>query len=64
VTESALAPANRAVSHVCDKCEAIDQKIEHYERIERGVSDQLTLDRIKTAVAELTAEKVAMHPQE
>jgi hypothetical protein len=30
VTESALAPANRAVSHVCDKCEAIDQKIEHY----------------------------------
>jgi hypothetical protein len=48
---------------MCDKCEAIDQKIEQYKRIARSITDQLTLDRIKAAVAEMTADKVARHPQ-
>jgi hypothetical protein len=46
-----------------DKCEAIDQKIEQYTRVARGVTDQLTLDRIRAAVAEMTVEKAALHPQ-
>lgn len=46
---------------MCDKCKAIDHKIEQYTRIARGVTDQLTVVRIKAAVAEMTAEKVAMH---
>jgi hypothetical protein len=47
---------------MCAKCKAIDQKIEQYARIARGVTDQLTLDRITAAVAEMTAEKVVLHP--
>ena len=49
---------------MCEKCDEIDQKIEKYTRIAHGVTDQLTLDRLKAAVAEMTAEKAALHPQE
>jgi len=46
---------------MCEKCEAIDQKIEQYKQIAGVITDQLTLDRIKAMVADLTAKKVAMH---
>jgi hypothetical protein len=48
---------------MCEKCVEIDHKIEQYARIARSVTDQLTLDRIKSAVVEMTAKKVALHPQ-
>ena len=47
---------------MCEKCESIDQKIEQYTQIARVITDQLTLDRIKAMVADLTAKKMGMHP--
>ena len=47
---------------MCEKCEAIDQKIEQYKQIAGVITDQLTLDRIKAMVADLTAKKMGMHP--
>jgi len=47
---------------MCEKCEAIDQKIEQYIQIARVITDQLTLVGIKAMVADLTAKRVGMHP--
>jgi len=49
---------------MCEKCVAIDRKIEHYERLCLSVSDQLTIDRIKALVAEMKAQKAKFHPDE
>jgi hypothetical protein len=46
---------------MCEKCEPIDQTLEQYTQIARVITDQLTLDRIKAMVADLTGKKVAMH---
>lgn len=47
---------------MCEKCEEIDKKIEHYRLIVRQILDQEFNDRAKTLIAELEAEKAALHP--
>jgi hypothetical protein len=32
---------------MCDKCEQLDKKIGHYQKLLLGIADQLTVDRIK-----------------
>jgi hypothetical protein len=49
---------------MCDKCTELDGKIEQYRRIASSINDQLTIDRIKVLIAELEAQKVALHPQQ
>jgi hypothetical protein len=49
---------------MCDKCTELDGKIEQYRRIAFSINDQLTIDRIKALIAELEAQKVALHPQQ
>jgi hypothetical protein len=39
----------------------LDRKIEQYRRIAFSLNDQLTVDRIKTAIAQLQAQKAALH---
>jgi hypothetical protein len=48
---------------MCDKCNAIDVRIEHYRVLESRMTDQALLDGIKVLVAELEARKVAVHPE-
>ena len=48
---------------MCEKCVAIDRKIEHYERLCLSVSDQLTIARVKALVAEMKAQKAKLHPE-
>jgi hypothetical protein len=48
---------------MCEKCEKLDERIEHYERIRANIGDQLTVDRIKELVAQMKAEKAALHPE-
>jgi hypothetical protein len=49
---------------MCDKCTELDDKIEHYRRIASSINDQLTVDRIKVAIAKLEAQKAALHPEQ
>jgi len=49
---------------MCDKCEQLDRKIEHYQKLLLGVGDQLTVDRIKSLIADLRAQKAALHPEQ
>jgi hypothetical protein len=45
---------------MCETCNELDKKIEHYERIAFSLNDQLTVDRIKALIAKL-AQKKALH---
>jgi hypothetical protein len=47
---------------MCDKCVEIDGKIEHYQRLASGITDQATLDGIKKLVERLKADKDELHP--
>jgi hypothetical protein len=49
---------------MCDKCAGLDKKIEHYQKLLLGIGDQLTIDRIKSLIADLQAQKAALHPEQ
>jgi hypothetical protein len=49
---------------MCDKCVDLDGKIEHYQRLARMIIDQPVLDGIKQLIAQLNAEKIALHPEQ
>jgi hypothetical protein len=49
---------------MCDKCVEIDKSIERYQRILLSISDQVTVDRTKELIAELQAQKAALHPEQ
>jgi hypothetical protein len=48
---------------MCDRCARLDKKIAQYQRISFSLNDQLTVDRIKALIAELEAQKAALHPE-
>ena len=49
---------------MCEKCEEIDKTIERYRRIKERIQDQAFVDRAKELIAELEADKAALHPKE
>jgi hypothetical protein len=49
---------------MCDKCAELDERIERYRRVSSSINDQLTIDRIKTLIEELQAQKAALHPEQ
>jgi hypothetical protein len=49
---------------MCEKCEHLDKKIEHYQKLLLGIVDQLTVDGIKSLIADLQAQKAALHPEQ
>jgi hypothetical protein len=48
---------------MCDKCVELDKRIEHYRKISLSISDQVTVEGIKTLIEDLQAQKVALHPE-
>jgi hypothetical protein len=48
---------------MCDACDELDEKIEHYKKVRSAMTDQLTIERIKALIAELEAQKAALHPE-
>jgi len=48
---------------MCDKCQELDKKIEHYRRIAETITDQFTIDGIKSLIADMEALKAALHPE-
>jgi hypothetical protein len=49
---------------MCDKCEQLDKRIEHHQKLLLGIADQLTVDRIKSLIEDLQAQKASLHPEQ
>lgn len=49
---------------MCEKCDEICKTIERYRRILLSISDDLTVDRTRQLIADLQAQKAALHPRE
>jgi hypothetical protein len=49
---------------MCDKCTKLDKKIEHYETMIVSIGDRVTVERLMALVAELQAQKAALHPEQ
>lgn len=47
-----------------NKVTELDKEIKEYRRIAFSLNDQLTVDRIKTAIAKLEAQKAALPKQQ
>ena len=47
---------------MCDKCDEMDMTIERYRTIAAQMPDAPTFDAIQKLVAELEAQKAALHP--
>jgi FAD/FMN-containing dehydrogenase len=48
---------------VCEKCEELDGRINHYRQIARGVSDKLALEGIEQLIRDMEAKKRELHPE-
>jgi len=49
---------------MCEKCKAIDDQIARFRRLGAQVSDPQTLEGIARLIAELEAQKRALHPEQ
>jgi hypothetical protein len=49
---------------MCDKCAKLDKKIEHYETILVSIGDRVTVERLQAMIADLQAQKAALHPEQ
>ena len=49
---------------MCEKCVEIDKRLERYRRLLLGLGDQVTVDRAKELIADLQAQKIALHPEQ
>jgi hypothetical protein len=51
------------IGGMCDKRVEIDEKIKRYRSIVRSITDQPTVDGAKALIADLDAQKAALHPE-
>ena len=49
---------------MCEKCDEIDRKIEHYRFMASRITDQPILDGIKHLIERMQAQKAALHPEQ
>lgn len=56
--------ALRNVAPMCEKCDEIDQQIEHYRMLSRRITDQLTLSGIALLIERYEARKRELHPEQ
>ena len=48
---------------MCSKCDELDRKIEHYQRLSRKLLDQRVLEILETLIEKYKADKKALHPE-
>jgi hypothetical protein len=53
-----------AILVMCHSCVEIDKKIEHYRRLQRSITDQLTIETINKLIYGLSAQKDSLHPDQ
>ncbi len=49
---------------MCDKCKALDDKIERYRRLAAAITDRQMLDGLQKLIAEAEAQKADLHPEQ
>jgi hypothetical protein len=49
---------------MCDECDRLEEKIEHYKSVSAAMTDHLTIERISALVAELEAQRTALHREQ
>jgi len=49
---------------MCDKCDELDKRIEHYRRILLSIGDQITVERLAGMIGDLRTQKVTLHPEQ
>lgn len=49
---------------MCDACDRLDEKIEHYKKVLSAMTDQLTIERITALIVDLETAKVTLHGEE
>jgi hypothetical protein len=47
---------------MCHRCVDIDAKIARYRRLANGINDRRMLESLTAFIADLEAEKIALHP--
>jgi len=48
---------------MCDRCDEINKTIERYRELQQRIVDEILLRRSKELIAELEADKAALHPE-
>jgi hypothetical protein len=46
---------------MCLRCDNIDARIRHYQKLSRLITDQTVLDSIDALIAEMEAQKALLH---
>ena len=49
---------------MCDKCDKLDKKVDHYRLILLSIGDQITVERIEALIGDLQAQKANLHPEQ
>jgi len=57
-------PACFEAGTMCERCDEIDKKIEHYRLIASHTTDQPLLDGIKELIERMQDQKAALHPEQ
>jgi len=47
---------------MCDRCRVLEQEMGRCDRLRAMIGDHITVDRITELLADLKAEKAALHP--
>jgi hypothetical protein len=48
---------------MCEKCNHIRETIDRARRLASGITDQLTIERLKAMIEDLRTEKTELHPE-
>jgi hypothetical protein len=56
--------ATKGGNAMCDKCDELDKKIEHYRRLARQITDRQFNERALILIAELEGNKKTLHPEQ
>ena len=56
--------ARMRILPMCDKCKALDDKIEQHRRLAAAITDRQMLDGLQKLIAEAEAQKAALHPEQ
>lgn len=49
---------------MCDQCNGINKKIEHYRLLASRLTDRRTLDEIGQLIERMQAQKALLHPEQ
>ncbi|WP_454628748.1 hypothetical protein [Bradyrhizobium cenepequi] len=49
---------------MCEKCQALDSKIEHFRMVAQRVLDQTTIDGINGLIKKMEDQKAQLHPEQ